>query len=272
MILEQRVMTSQAMRDENERERESEGNPGRARPLAIVHEDDGLLVVNKPAGLVCHPTKPDGFSSLISQIRLHLGTGIQPQFINRLDRETSGLVLVAKDSAVALELRQLWERRAVEKLYLAIVHGRVSEAQGVIEAPLGKDEKSIIAIKDRVRADGASARTDFRRLRVFTNDHGEFSLLQVQPWTGRKHQIRIHLAYCGHPVVGDKLYGGEEELYLAFVQNRLTELDRAKLLLPNHALHAEALCFHWRNGETVFRAEPEPWFSGFTERAGRRWE
>jgi 23S rRNA pseudouridine1911/1915/1917 synthase len=267
MILERCTMTSQVMSGENERERGSECNPGSGRPLAIVFEDDGLLVVNKPAGLVCHPTKPDGFSSLISQIRLHLGTAIQPQFINRLDRETSGLVLVAKEPAVALELRQLWERRAVQKLYLAIVHGRVSEAQGVIEAPLGKDEKSIVAIKDRVRPDGASARTDFRRLRVFTHGHREFSLLQVQPRTGRKHQIRIHLAHCGHPVVGDKLYGGDEELYLAFVQHRLTELDRAKLLLPNHALHAEAVCFQWRNGETVFRAEPEPWFFGFLEGA-----
>jgi 23S rRNA pseudouridine1911/1915/1917 synthase len=263
MILERRIMTSHAIGGEGERDLRME------TPLALVHEDDDLLVINKPAGLVCHPTKPDGFSSLISRVRRHLGPAVPPHLINRLDRETSGLVLVAKKSNVALELRQIWERRAVQKLYLAIVHGRVHQSQGVIEAPLGKDEMSVIAIKDTVRPDGAPARTDFRRLGAFTDGDREFSLLHVQPWTGRKHQIRIHLAYLGHPVVGDKLYGGEEDLYLAFVQGRLTELDRRKLLLPNHALHAAALCFHWRDSETVFRAEPEPWFQRFIENAGR---
>src|SRR3954467_14429468 len=128
----------------------------------IIHEDDELLVINKPAGLVCHPTKTDEYSSLISRVRLHLGKESHPQLINRLDRETSGVTLVAKNNEVAREIRRIWERREVEKEYLAIVHGHVKEEHGLIDAPLGKDERSIVAIKDCVRADGAVARTEFR--------------------------------------------------------------------------------------------------------------
>ena len=123
------------------------------RPLSveklfdIIYEDGELLVVNKPAGLVCHPTKTDEYSSLISRARLHLGPGSHPQLVNRLDRETSGVTLVAKDAATARELRQIWERREVEKDYLAIVHGHVAEAHGVIDAPLGKDEHSRVVDK-----------------------------------------------------------------------------------------------------------------------------
>src|SRR5580698_5795009 len=102
----------------------------------IVHEDAGLLVINKSAGLVCHPTKGDVYSSLISRVRLHLGAEAHPQMVNRLDRETSGLVLVAKDEIVARELRRIWEGRLVRKDYLAIVHGQVTAEQGSIKAAL----------------------------------------------------------------------------------------------------------------------------------------
>jgi 23S rRNA pseudouridine1911/1915/1917 synthase len=93
-------------------------------PFELIHEDEELLVINKPAGLVCHPTKPDGISSLISQLRAYLGASFQPQLVNRLDRETSGLVIVAKTSHTALESRRIWERREVRKEYLAIVRGQ----------------------------------------------------------------------------------------------------------------------------------------------------
>jgi 23S rRNA pseudouridine1911/1915/1917 synthase len=230
----------------------------------IVHEDAGLLVINKSAGLVCHPTKGDVYSSLISRVRLHLGTDAHPQLVNRLDRETSGLVLVAKDETVARELRRIWESRLVRKEYLAIVHGHVTAEQGSIDAALGKDTESIVAVKDRVCTDGASARTDFTVQRRFTRAEGNFTLLNVAPHTGRKHQIRIHLAHIGHPIVGDKLYGGDEDIYMALVQDRLTEEHRRQLILPHQALHAREVRFEWRGQETVFRAEPEPWFSEFT--------
>ena len=244
--------------------------------LNILHEDAGLLVVNKPAGLVCHPTKGDEFSSLISRARLHLKPStlnLQPSthLINRLDRETSGVVLIAKSSGTAGELGKIWETRAVQKEYLAIVHGHVRDDHGLIDAPLGRDERSRVAIKDCVRPDGMPAQTEYwveqqfsvvvRRPQLvrsgtlkrelpriapstFNPQPSTYSLLRVIPRTGRKHQIRIHLAHLGHPIVGDKLYGGDEDLYLALVENRLTpraarpaHFAESRLARPRRPVH-----------------------------------
>ncbi|HXJ72450.1 MAG TPA: RluA family pseudouridine synthase, partial [Candidatus Dormibacteraeota bacterium] len=216
-----------------------------------------------PAGLVCHPTKGDALSSLISRVRLYLGEGVRPHLVNRLDRETSGVTIVAKRDDAALELRRIWESRAVEKQYHAIVHGHVAAENGVIDAPLAKDEHSRVAIKDCVRPDGAASQTAFWVERRFTRGNGRFTLLRVVPRTGRKHQIRIHLAHLGHPIVGDKLYGGDEDLYLALVEDRLTAGHRARLMLTHHALHAAAVRFNWHERESIFRAPPEAWFTAF---------
>lgn len=233
------------------------------RLFPIVHEDANLLVIHKPADLVCHPTKTDARSSLIGRIRLHLGETATAHLINRLDRETSGLVLVAKEDSAARELRRLWEQRAVEKHYEAMVHGHVAQDEGMIDAPLGKDESSPVAIKDCVRRDGAVAQTRYQMLRRFTRAEGDFTQLKVQLLTGRKHQIRIHLQHLGHPIVGDKLYGGDPDLYLALVERRLTDEQRSRLILPCHALHAGSLRFHWREREWHFTTQPEGWFREF---------
>jgi len=231
--------------------------------FAITHEDDDLLVINKPAGLVCHPTKTDEYSSLISRVRLYLGKDKTAHLVNRLDRETSGVTLVAKTDDAAREIRRLWENRSVGKEYLAIVHGHVREEAGLIDVPLGKDESSRVAVKDCVRADGLPSQTEFAVLKRFSRAEGDFTLLHIRLLTGRKHQIRIHLAHLGHSIVGDKIYGSDEDMYLALVENRLTDEHRRKLILPNQALHALKLRFTWRSREMEFRCEPESWFAEF---------
>lgn len=242
-----------------------QGDPCVHPDLHILHDDPDLLVLNKPANLVCHPTKAGPLSSLIGRVRLHLGDGATAHLVNRLDRETSGIVVVARTDRAARELRRLWERRRVDKGYLAVVRGHVGEDRGVIEEPIGRDEASRVAVKNRVRADGAVSRTDFEVIRRFAaaTPAGPLpcSLLRVLPHTGRKHQIRVHLAHLGHPVLGDKLYGGCEDDYLALVEDRLTDEARARLVLASHALHARSVRFAWGDRELEFSCEPEgdPW-------------
>lgn len=234
----------------------------------VIHEDADLLVVHKPADLVCHPTKGDEFSSLISRARIYFSRqpatcNQQPYLVHRLDRETSGLVVIAKNSTAARELGRIWETRAVQKEYRAIVHGHVTAEQGIIDAPLGKDEASPVAIKDCVRPDGAPAQTEFFVEKRFSRAGSSFSLLRLIPRSGRKHQIRIHLAHLGHPIVGDKIYGGDPDLYLALVEGRLTGEQRARLILPQHALHAGRIQFVWRERNYDFTTAPETAFTQF---------
>lgn len=225
----------------------------------VISEDEQFLVINKPAGLVCHPTKGDIYSSLISRARIYLGTNEAPHLINRLDRETSGIVIMAKSSEASAELRKVWESRAVQKEYLAVVHGELRKAQ-VIHAPIGPDEGSIVTIKDCVRADGAACRTQVYPMRSFVRDGSLFSLVRVVLLTGRKHQIRIHMSHIDHPIVGDKLYGGDENLYLAFVKSELTEEQQWRLITENQCLHAALVSFELFGVTRTYSVEPENWF------------
>lgn len=231
----------------------------------VIHEGGGLLVLRKPAGLVCHPTKGDIYSSLVSRVRIHLGR--EGHMVHRLDRETGGVMVFATTDEAGLEIRRYWEGGLVTKEYVALVHGRMPLGAGALDAPLGKDVASAVAVKDCVRPDGAAARTRWNCLGHFTREQGEFSVVRVRIDTGRKHQIRIHLAHAGHPVVGDKIYGPDERIYLDFVEGRLSEAQKSSLILPYHALHAERLWFPWDGEERLFEAAPEPWFAGFA--AGR---
>lgn len=224
----------------------------------IVHEDADLLIINKPAGLVCHPTKGDEYSSLISRVRLYLGASGSIHLVNRLDRETSGLVVVAKTDSMAAALRRLWEAGQVEKTYLALVGGTVETAAGVIESPIGPDPESAVVIKGRVCDGGAPSRTEYERLEVLSRAGKTYTWLRVTPRTGRKHQIRIHLASIGHPIIGDKIYGPDERLYLAFVEGRMTVEQEKLLELANQALHAATLSWTMNGRDWKFSAELRP--------------
>ena len=220
-------------------------------------------MVNKPAGLVCHPTRDGELSSLVGRVRLHLGNA-EGRLVNRLDRETSGIVLIAKNATTAGALGKLLAASGARKEYWAIVHGHVDADDRTIDAPLGKDESSAVAIKDAVRPDGAAARTDIHVERRFERDGRPFTWLSVVPATGRKHQIRIHVAHIGHPIVGDKIYGADEQLYLRFIDGTLSPADLEALMVANHLLHARSLSFPWMGRDAAFTAEPDAAWTNFS--------
>lgn len=202
-----------------------------AARLCVVDEGEDYLVVDKPADLMCHPTVGDEFSSLISRLRLYLGEGGRPHFVNRLDRETSGLVLISKANHKA------WCRafEEAEKTYWAVVHGWPSLNEGIIEAPLGPLRGSLVRIKQAVVPEGKPAVTGWR---VVQRLPGNLALLEARPFTGRMHQIRVHLSYLGHPVVGDKIYGSDESFFVEALERGWTDRLERQLGVRRHLLSA----------------------------------
>jgi 23S rRNA pseudouridine1911/1915/1917 synthase len=217
--------------------------------FSIVAETDDFIVVEKPPFLLVHPTKPSSARTLWGELKqllaFEIANGGQVSIVNRLDRETSGLVLVAKNAAAARRFGLLMQEQRIAKEYLAIVWGWPGWETNLVDAPLarqGAHTPSAIWLKQIIHPDGAPARTDFRVEQRFTRNSGErFSIIRAFPRTGRTHQIRVHLASLGHAIVGDKIYGPDEKLYLEFIETGWTsELER-RLLLPRHALHSAAL-------------------------------
>jgi 23S rRNA pseudouridine1911/1915/1917 synthase len=217
--------------------------------LNVVAEDAGWIVIDKPPLLQVHPSKPSDEATMWHLLRhllaFELANGGQVSIINRLDRETSGLVLIAKTKAAARHFCMLMERGRIAKEYAAIVWGWPEEDEFTIDAPLlrqGGRGVSPIYLKQCVHPDGAAARTRFRVERRFTRGDGEtFSVVQAFPETGRMHQIRVHLAHAGHAVVGDKIYGPSEEHYLSFIETGWTAELESALLMRRHALHSAVL-------------------------------
>ncbi len=224
--------------------------PSHQRPrIRIVAEAPEWIVVDKPPYLDAHPTKPDGRFTLWDGMRellaYEIANGGQVSLINRLDRETSGLTLIAKHRAAARALHMEMEERAFEKEYFALVWGWPERDEFEVDAPIirqGERLTTRIYLKRTVHADGATAFTAFRLLQKYTSRDGvRFALLRATPRTGRTHQIRVHLSHVGLPIVGDKIYGPDEGCYLEFIETGWTPALASRLLLPRHALHSCAL-------------------------------
>lgn len=222
-----------------------------ARGFTIVAETDELLVVDKPAFLLIHPTRPDGRRTLWGEVRnllaFEIANGGQVSIVNRLDRETSGLVLIAKSASAARRFGLLMQQQLIAKEYLAIVWGWPEWDHKIVDAPLLREGSVLVSpifLKQAIHADGAKAITELRVVERFVRHStaGErFSVVRATPRTGRTHQIRVHLASMGHPIVGDKIYGPDEQCYLQFIRTGWTSQLETRLLLPRHALHSARL-------------------------------
>jgi 23S rRNA pseudouridine1911/1915/1917 synthase len=229
-------------------------------PLNIVYEDDDLLVVNKPAGMVVHVGAGVTSGTLVNALLHHIGKlstaggELRPGIVHRLDRMTSGLVVVAKNDSAHRELSAQFKSREVHKTYVALVHGRMTNLHGEISTPVGRDPRRRI----RMRPGGIGAReasTRYRLLRRFRH----FTLLEAEPRTGRTHQIRVHLSSIGHPVVGDTLYGAPARLRIDTREDKTME---------RNFLHAAALELrHPRTQERLrFKAALAPELEDFLKR------
>lgn len=212
-----------------------------AIPLDVVYEDEDLLVVNKPTGMAVHPSPGHSGHTLVNAVLARcpelagVGGEERPGIVHRLDKDTSGLIIVAKNERAQLSLSRQFKQRQVEKVYLALVHGRLKPEEAVIEAPLARHPR--YRQRMAVMEGGREARTRYRVLRYLNG----YSLAEVTALTGRTHQIRVHFAALGHPVVGDAVYG------------------KPSPLLPRQFLHAFRLTFrHPRTGERLRLEAPLP--------------
>ncbi|MBQ1679613.1 MAG: RluA family pseudouridine synthase [Bacteroidales bacterium] len=217
-------------------------------PLNIVYEDDDLLVVNKPAGLVVHPGHGNYSGTLVNALAYYLGKEPVPGetderlglLVHRIDKDTSGLLVVAKTDAAQIDLARQFFRHTIERRYWALVWGNIAEDEGTIDAPIGRDPND--RLRFRVCADetlGKHAVTHFRVIERF----GYVTLVECRLETGRTHQIRVHMNHIGHPLFNDARYGGDRILKGTLYTKYKQFIDNCFALCPRQALHAKTLGF-----------------------------
>jgi 23S rRNA pseudouridine1911/1915/1917 synthase len=219
-------------------------------PLDIRYEDNDIIVINKPAGMVVHPAPGHSSGTLVNALLAHcpdlpgVGDTKRPGIVHRLDKDTSGLIVVAKNDQALRYLQAQFKAREVSKHYKALVEGQIQPPNALIDAPIGRDpnQRKIMVVFSRDTSQSKSkkareAQTHYTTLEYFD----KFSLVDCAPITGRTHQIRVHLSYIGYPIVGDKVYGRRKQ----------------RLPLNRHFLHAAELAFHRPSDSTLLTISAE---------------
>ncbi len=214
-------------------------------PLNVLYEDEDVIVIDKPAGMVVHPAPGHASGTLVNALLYHfpdlegIGGVERPGIVHRLDKDTSGLILVAKNSRAHRELQRQFKAREIEKAYLALVEGHLQPKVGRIEAPIGRDKRH--RKRMAVVRGGREAITEYTVIAYY----GDYTLVEVRPLTGRTHQIRVHFAFIGHPLAGDTVYGRRKQ--------------KLKPWLRRHFLHAHRIRFRLpRTGQWVEFTSPLP--------------
>ncbi len=207
--------------------------------LETLYEDEHIIAVNKPPDIIMHPSNGRGVNSLVNLLKRRFeNTPYYPYLVHRLDRDTSGIALVAKTREAARDLYYQFVKRGVEKVYIAIVSGDVEHEGGIVDLPIRKAKP----FADKMVIDkegGFPAITEYQVEKRFCG----FTMLRIIPRTGRMHQIRVHLAAIGHPIVGDRVYCPDASVYVRCLKEGFSDELRGKLLLPRQALHATSLRF-----------------------------
>lgn len=224
-----------------------------AIPLDIVYEDADISVINKPAGMMVHAgsgasddarnrgTLVNALLSRYAQLS-RSGDPLRPGIVHRLDKQTSGLIIVARNDAAHLKLSEMFSRHQIRKTYLALVHGAVKQDRGIITASISRDVIRRTRMTTKRESGARSAVSHYEVLERIGSRFGKFTLLSVRIETGRTHQIRVHLASIGHPVVGDTLYGAPAQIPV-IGQHKKSDPEPEKLKLPRNFLHAAELEF-----------------------------
>jgi 23S rRNA pseudouridine1911/1915/1917 synthase len=254
-------------------------------PLNIVFEDDDLAVIDKPAGMMVHAgagatDDARNRGTLVNALLHHFQSlsttagELRPGIVHRLDKETSGLIIVARNDRTHQALSEMFSNRSLRKTYLALVHGEVKQDSGTINAPVSRDLVRRTRMTTRRTDTGRTAVSHLKVLRRLNTRYGRFTLVSVRIETGRTHQIRVHMASIGHPVVGDTLYGAPariQPLAATIRRKRDTEGSAEALSLDRNFLHAAELEFkHPRTGrELALRSELPAELTGFLRRLER---